>query len=98
MNYDKEKAKELIKKEMRCNNSDAERLAHRIQYLHPSLEPYVQLWLNGKNEEYSFHGVSTTIIMEKERCSYIIALYRMSSLIKNPHFIDSYLKRELYIQ
>lgn len=35
MNYDKEKAKELIKKEVVFNNSDAERLAERIQYLHP---------------------------------------------------------------
>ena len=98
MNYDKEKAKELIKKEMGCNNSDAERLAERIQYLHPSLEPYVQSWLNGENKECTFNNVSTTIIMNKEKCSYILALYSMSTLIENPHLIESYLEMDFIIQ
>ena len=98
MIYDVEKAKELIKKEVGCNNADAKRLAERIQYLHPSLEPYVQSWLAGSKKECSFNGVSTSIIMEKEHCSYLIALYRMSTLIKNPHFIEGYLEREFYIQ
>lgn len=94
--YDVDKAEQLILGEMKCSKSDARRLAERIDYLHPYLFGYIKKWLNGYRENVEFYYkdamVSTYKIMSREQCCYIMALYRLSVLIENPHLIENYLR------
>lgn len=96
--YDVQRAKELIKEEVGCGDKDAQRLAERLDLLHPYLRPYIKQWVIGCPIKCVFKNIDTDIIMEKEHTTYAMAMYRMSVLIESPNLIPSYLRRKFFIQ
>lgn len=51
-----------------------------------------EAWLEDRSEDYTFQGISLSMIQEKEKCSYLQALMRMQLLITNPDLVSGYLK------
>lgn len=90
--YDVEKAKELLIAEGSHGRGLSEVVANNIANLHPDLWPAVTAWLNGEFTEYEFQGITLTQVMNKEKTSYINAIFSMSSLIKHPEDVP-YWKR-----
>ena len=61
-----------------------------IKTLHPALNDCILAWLNKEFKDFEFKGVTLKRIMEKERRSYISAIYKMSVYIENPILAEDY--------
>lgn len=57
-----------------------------------SFQQVVDDWIEGKENEYIFNGITLSYIREKEKCSYLNALLRMQLLIADPTSIDMYIR------
>ena len=92
LEYDVEKAKELLIAEGRDTLGLSEVIAKNIAHLHPDVWPAVRAWLNGEFIEYEFQGITYTDIMKKENGGYIGAIFSMSVLIEHPEHIENWKK------
>ena len=98
MNYDLKRAAELIEEQTCYKGRDAENLASRIPNLHPSLKVCVEAWLEGKEPNYIFEDISLSYIRKKENTPYILALFTLSTLMKHPELIGTYIEMEYYLK
>lgn len=93
LEYDVEKAKELLIAEGRDISGLPEVIAKNIAHLHPDVWPAVRAWLNGEFSEHEFQGITYTDIIKKEKGGYIGAIFSMSYLIRNPEYIEFWKQR-----
>lgn len=47
-------------------------------------------WLDGREPEYDYRGITLSMIREKERCSYLYSLLRMQLLLSDPVLAAGY--------
>lgn len=81
-----------IMKEEKESKRTAEVMYNQLNNVHPDLEPCIKSWLNKKNENFTFNGISLFEIMEKSNSTYLDAIFQMSVLLKNPELIDHFRK------
>jgi hypothetical protein len=58
--------------------------------LHEQLQGVFDAWLEGAEEEFSFKGISLSMIKDKRRCDHFNAMAAMSSLIKDPEMVEDF--------
>ena len=87
---DKEKAIDMIAKDMSISKEDAQRMYEHIGNFSDGLKKAVRGYFEGERKNYSYKGVSITDIMEKENASYLNAIFSMDLLMKNPEILEFY--------
>lgn len=87
---DKEKAVDMIAKDMSINNEDAQRMYESIEGFSDGLKKMVEGYFNGERKNCIYKGVSLKDIMEKEGPSYLNAIFSMDLLMKNPEILEVY--------
>ena len=87
---DREKAIDIIAKDMSISNEDAQRMYENIGSFSEGLKKVVRGYFDGERKNYSYKGVSIKDIMEKENASYLNAIFSMDLLMKNPEILQVY--------
>lgn len=87
---DKEKAIDMIAKDMSISKEDAQRMYENMGSFSDGLKKVVMDYFNGERKNYSYKGVSIKDIMEKENASYLNAIFSMDLLMKNPEILQFY--------
>jgi hypothetical protein len=83
---------EKISKETSCDKIAAEQMIEQIQKINKELRPVVSAWVKDELIGYNLNGITLDTIMEKERITYIQAVFSMSTLLDNPDFAAMYLE------
>ena len=79
-----------------CNKSEALTIAYNLKSLGcPELKPYIEGWLEGREEPFEFLGVSSSEIMNSSHnnpggYSYLEAIFIMANLFNCPELVDVY--------
>jgi len=71
---------------------DATKMAEQLEKVHPDLAAVVTSWLEGEETEFEAHGVTIKRIMSSNRCSYLDAIFTMSTILKEPELAAVYKK------
>ena len=87
---DKEKAIDMIAKDMSISKEDAQRMYEHIGNFSDGLKKAIAEYFKGERKNYSYKGVSIKDIMEKENASYLNAIFSMDLLMKNPEILEVY--------
>lgn len=87
---DREKAIDIIAKDMSISKEDAQRMYEHIGNFSDGLKKAVAGYFDGERKNYSYKGVSIKDIMEKENASYLNAIFSMDLLMKNPEILEVY--------
>lgn len=87
---DREKAIDIIAKDMSISKEDAQRMYESIASFSDGLKKAVTEYFKGERKNYSYKGVSIKDIMEKENVSYLNAIFSMDLLMKNPEMLQFY--------
>ena len=85
------KVADKIAKETGCDKIAAKQMTEQIKKIHKDLRPVVSAWVKGDLIGYNLNGITLDTIMEKERITYIQAIFSMSTLLNNPDFATMYL-------
>ena len=86
-------ATEKISNETNCTKAIAEKMAHQLQHVNEALSPCVEAWLIGEEIDFTFNTIALSEIIEKEKTPYVHAIFRMSTLIDNPEWVEHYKTR-----
>ena len=70
----------------------AMKTAKQLEKIHPDLADVVSSWLEGEDSEFEVHGVTLKKIMSSNRCSYLDAVFTMSTILKEPELAAVYKK------
>jgi len=84
------KAAEKIADETGTDMETAETMARQLQNMHPDLMNAVEAWYQGNEMQFETHGVSLSMIREKEHCTHVQALLRMNLLLNRPQLLPGY--------
>lgn len=87
---DREKAIDIIAKDMFISKEDAQRMYENVGSFSDELKKEIIGYFNGEKKNYSYKGVSIKDIMEKENVSYLNAIFSMDLLMKNPEMLQFY--------
>jgi hypothetical protein len=69
----------------------AGQMAEQLRNVHVDLRPVVSAWAKGEPTNFEFQGITLDTIIEKEHCTYIQAVFSMSTLLTEPEFASVYL-------
>jgi hypothetical protein len=86
-----EKAAKKISDEVGCDMIMAVQMTEQLRNIHVDLRPVVSAWAKGGLTGFEFRGITIDTIIEKERCTYIQAVFSMSTLLNEPEFASMYL-------
>ena len=87
---DREKAIDMIAKDMSISNEDAQRMYENIEGFSDGLKKAVAGYFNGERKNYRYRNISIKDIMEKENTSYLNAIFSLDLLMKNPEMLQFY--------
>ena len=91
VNFTVEEALPKIREEYSCSENEALTMAERLMNVKsPELDIYVESWFRGENKPFEFLGITSDYIMEKERGSYLGAIFSMSVLLEQPDLVELY--------
>lgn len=86
-------SKLLSKIEKETNDkSVSENYAQSLSNASSDFVPVIEAWLNGREIDFDFQGISLSMIQNKENCSYLQSLLRMQLLMSNSTLVKGYIK------
>jgi len=89
-----ERISKKIIMEVGCESEMAERMAVQLAEIHENLKPIVSAWLLDELVGFEYNGITLNTIMEKERVTYVQAIFSMSTILNDPEFAEMYLEFE----
>ncbi len=93
LNFDEKKAIKTIISRTGCTQKTAFDTMLQLKKVHASLHPHIIDWVNGGEGSFEFFDITSDEIMQKEKASYVQAVFRMSSILNNPESAERYKKR-----
>lgn len=85
-----EEIAKIIAKDIGSSGTIARKMAERITNLHQDLISAVSAYLAGEPVSFALGDVTLQMIMEKEHCSLVEALFSMNTLLENPELAVNY--------